>query len=121
MSEFKDVFKKLRISKNLSQRELAKKLDISASSIGMYETGSRYPSREQEQAIANYFKVDLKTLRGDDDSFSVSVKYSAESAELLNTVNSDFELRDMILDYLALSERQKKSVREIVKSMRPDQ
>ena len=64
MAEFKDMLKYFRERENLSQKELAEKLGISASTISMYEVGSRQPNFEMEEAIADFFNVDLNTLRG---------------------------------------------------------
>ena len=64
MAEFKDMLKYFRERENLSQKELAEKLGISASTISMYEVGSRQPNFETEEAIADFFNVDLNTLRG---------------------------------------------------------
>lgn len=64
MNTFADIFKYLRLREGLSQRELAKKLKMSASAVGMYESGKRLPSREAEEAIADYFNVSLPFLRG---------------------------------------------------------
>ena len=62
--EFKDVFQQLRISKGLNQAELAKELNLSRSSISMYETGERNPSFEGLELIADYFNVDIDYLTG---------------------------------------------------------
>ena len=64
MAEFKDMLKYLREREHLSQKELAEKLQMSASTISMYEVGSRQPNFETEEAIADFFNVDLNTLRG---------------------------------------------------------
>lgn len=64
MDDFSSMLKYLRERENLSQRELATKLGMSASAICMYETGKRHPKFEDEEAIADFFNVDLNTLRG---------------------------------------------------------
>jgi len=64
MSDFKDMLKYFREREHLSQKELAEKLGISASTISMYEVGSRHPDFETEEAIADFFNTDLNTLRG---------------------------------------------------------
>ena len=64
MAEFKDMLKYYREREGLSQREFAKIIGVSASSIGMYESGQRHPDFETEEAIADYFNVNLDTLRG---------------------------------------------------------
>ena len=54
--------KKLRTRKGLSQSQLAKELDISDNSIGMYETGQREPGLEVLEKIANCFDVSMDYL-----------------------------------------------------------
>ena len=64
MADFASMLKYLREREGLSQRELATKLGLSAGAIGMYESGKRHPKFEDEEAIADFFNVDLNTLRG---------------------------------------------------------
>ena len=64
MGKFADVFKYLRIQSGLTQQEMADKLKISRSSIGMYENGEREPSFELLENIADYFNVDMNYLLG---------------------------------------------------------
>lgn len=64
MSDFKNILKSLRIRDNLSQEELAVKLGISRSTIGMYEQGKREPDFEGLEAIADIFNVDMNYLTG---------------------------------------------------------
>lgn len=64
MADFASMLKYLRERDGLSQRELATKLGMSASAICMYENGNRQPKFEDEEAIADFFNVDLNTLRG---------------------------------------------------------
>ena len=66
MAEFKDMLKYYRSLHDLSQAALAKELGLSASTISMYEVGQREPDFETEEKIADYFNVDLNTLRGKD-------------------------------------------------------
>ena len=64
MADFASMLKYLREREGLTQRELAEKLGISAGAIGMYESGKRHPKFEDEEAMADFFNVDLNTLRG---------------------------------------------------------
>jgi len=64
MADFAQMLKYLREREGLTQRELAAKLQMSAGAIGMYESGKRHPKFEDEEAIADFFNVDLNTLRG---------------------------------------------------------
>ena len=66
MAKFNEVLKFLRTSRNVTQAELAKAIGVSASTIGMYETGEREPNFETEEKIADYFNVSLDMLRGKD-------------------------------------------------------
>ncbi len=52
----------LRKEKEMSQRELAEKLDISAGAIGMYESGKRTPPLSRAIEIANIFKVPVESI-----------------------------------------------------------
>ena len=64
MGNFANVFKNLRIQAGLTQQEMADRLKISRSSIGMYENGEREPSFELLEAIADFFNVDMNYLLG---------------------------------------------------------
>lgn len=64
MSDLPSMLKYLRERENLSQRDLAVKVGLSSSTIGMYESGKRHPRPEEEEKLADYFNVDLNTLRG---------------------------------------------------------
>lgn len=63
---FKDMLKYYRMREGLSQKALATRLGLSASTISMYEVGEREPDFETEEKIADFFNVDLNTLRGKD-------------------------------------------------------
>ena len=70
MAEFKDMLKYYRKVAGLSQADFAKILGLSPSTISMYEVGEREPSFEVEEKIADYFNIDLNTLRGKDTEYS---------------------------------------------------
>lgn len=59
---FNDVLKQLRNKAGMNQEQLAKRLGLSKSAISMYESGSREPSLEILEAIADIFNVDMNTL-----------------------------------------------------------
>ena len=54
----------LRHAHGLSQQELADKIGVSKSSINMYERGDRVPRPNVQEALADYFNVDLDYLTG---------------------------------------------------------
>lgn len=63
-NSFKDMLKYLREREGLSQSELAKAVGLGSSTISMYELGAREPNFEIEERLADFFNVDLGTLRG---------------------------------------------------------
>ena len=67
MSIFAIRLKKLRIDKQLTQDELAPRLGISRSTLGMYETGKREPDFETLETIADFFNVNMDYLIGNSD------------------------------------------------------
>lgn len=63
-TEFKEIILKLRDEKNMTQSQLADSLDISKSTVAMWETGKRFPSAELYEHIADLFNVDIDYLYG---------------------------------------------------------
>ena len=64
MSEFSKVFKNLRKDNKLTQSELAKKIGVATSTVGMYERAQREPDFETLEKIAAFFGVNMNTLLG---------------------------------------------------------
>lgn len=60
--------KELRNEKGLNQRELAAALNLSPSTIGMYETGQRVPDAETLNRIADFFNTSVDYLIGRTDN-----------------------------------------------------
>lgn len=57
--------KTMRLSRQLTQRELAKRLGISSSTIAMWETAKREPDFESLEALADEFNVPLASITGE--------------------------------------------------------
>lgn len=64
MIKFKEKLKELRMEKNLSQTELAQKLNVSQRSVSHWEIGSRQPDFETLELLANFFEVSADYLLG---------------------------------------------------------
>lgn len=64
MSGFPYIFRKIREQSGLTQQQLADKLGISRSAVGMYEKGEREPNFETLELIADTFNVDMNYLLG---------------------------------------------------------
>ena len=54
-----EKIKELRKKNNLTQKEMAKKLGVSLSSLQKYEYGDFYPSAEVIRKIVDFFKITL--------------------------------------------------------------
>lgn len=111
MVEIKDRIIELRLSKDLTQSELAKELEISPSSIGMYEQGRRKPSFELLEKISDYFNVDMDYLMGRSDiknKYQLEIKNKTMNAntgkeklkEIKNEKISEQQLINTISNYL---------------------
>lgn len=64
MARFNERLRSLRKGKGLTQQQLADTLEISKSSVNMYERGEREPGFETLEAIASVFNVDMNYLYG---------------------------------------------------------
>lgn len=65
--DFKDRLVILRKENNFTQDKLADELNVSKSTISMYEKGNRMPSYEMLEKIADFFNVDIDYLMGKSD------------------------------------------------------
>ncbi|KJS67140.1 MAG: hypothetical protein JL50_08915 [Peptococcaceae bacterium BICA1-7] len=73
--------KELRESKNLSQRQLAKLLNVAPSTLAMYEVDKREPDFDTLKKIANFFSVTTDYLLGITDTPSRSTTPKTQSVE----------------------------------------
>ena len=60
--------RELRNAKNLTQEELGKILNVSARSIGFYESGDRDPDTKSLNKLADYFGVTIDYIIGRSDN-----------------------------------------------------
>ena len=65
--QFSDIIKGLRTQKSLTQERLAQEMGVSKSTIAMWETGDRHPSKEIYEQLADFFNVDIDYLYGRTD------------------------------------------------------
>lgn len=78
------TIKKLRVKKGLTQKELAKALNLSLSSIISYENGLRTPNAKAMMALENYFNMSIAELSGKESSSVVESSYPKELIPLDN-------------------------------------
>lgn len=94
---FKDVLRNLRTSHEMSQEELAKKLGLGKSTISMYESGSREPSLETLEAIADTFNVDMNTLVDSKNlSTNTSFQFTAHEKQVIIAYRANPSMQDAV-------------------------
>ena len=80
--KFNKILKKLRKDNNMTQKELADKLDIARTTLANYEQGTRFPDKETLLSIADFFDVSLDYLVGRSPADKIK-KALSEDEELL--------------------------------------
>jgi len=129
MKEFKDIIVGLRNEKDLTQEELSKKLEIAKSTIAMWETGDRTPTKTAYEAIADFFNVDIDYLYGRtdirkkvhfDEIGNEYIHVSEETATLMNMVFADKQLQRIISYYSEMNKNGKNELEQFAefKSMK---
>ena len=99
-----DIFKKkleeLRKSKGITQKDLAKDLGVSRTTIGYYESGERLPDIETAVKIADYFDITcdelirgIKTENVDINKKLGLSEVSIAVLEMINNKNEDNEIQ----------------------------
>ncbi|HLR35064.1 MAG TPA: helix-turn-helix transcriptional regulator [Tissierellales bacterium] len=85
MSKIGNMIKSLRIREDMTQGELAQKLNLSRSSISMYENNERKPPTELLEEIADLFNVDMNYITGrTDKEYYLDLKTRQIAQEILN-------------------------------------
>ena len=95
----------LRTSLNINKAEAARQLNISAMAYGRYERGEREPSYQSACFIAQTFHCNVDFLYGisdqmEADQIIISRSESPELYELVQTMQTDQELRSRIFTYV---------------------
>ena len=90
--ELADTLVYLRKRAGLSQEELAAKIDVSRSAVGMIESGKRMPGRETLEAIADTFNVSTDFLIGRVDTGEYSKAFRENLRGIIeNSSKTDLE------------------------------
>lgn len=104
---FVDIFKELRLEKNLSQDKIAEDLDISQPLIAKWESHQSTPSPEMLDYIADYFNV--------------SVDYLIGRSKYKNLEAGNNELDNILFSKAKdLSDEDKKAVLGIINALKKD-
>lgn len=79
MVNFGEKIKKLRIERNLTQKQLAEMTGVAISAISSYESGNRYPSYDVLISLARIFHVSTDYLLGLDKPKTIDVSGLSEA------------------------------------------
>lgn len=83
MMNLSDKIKKLRTENNLTQEQLAEKMQVSRSTISSWETGRSYPDLEMVIEICNYFNVSLDFLLREDEKIVRKLNFGIKQKRIL--------------------------------------
>jgi len=92
--KFGNILRQLREEKELSQVELAKKLNITSQSLSQYELSKRMPDIEMVNRLADFFNVSVDYLLGRidvKDSSIFSVKEDENKFGIHNEIVNEIE------------------------------
>ena len=95
----------MRLSRGMTQADLAKAINQSQSSIAMYENGKREPDFETLEALADVFNVPMITFVADGVTVSVSPPDDSQT-----------DLRLLVQDLSKLSPEQQKQARKLFRA-----
>ncbi len=84
--DFGDILKDLRLEKNITQKELADKLNISSAMISNYENRINIPRDFKILIdIANYFQISVDKLIGNEKIKKIENELTSEETEIIET------------------------------------
>lgn len=90
--KFSENLKELRKREELTQEELASKLEISKSAISMYENGNRTPDFETLEMFADFFNVNLSYLIGGNERlFSPQITTDTVTFPVIGSIAAGYD------------------------------
>lgn len=109
--EFNTNLKRLRIAKNLYQKDIAKKLNISTDTYGAWERGNNEPSIDIIKKLANLFNVSIDYLLGNEEEDGRIIVQELELPSDEKKLLSDY--RNLPTDLKAIGREYFKSLNNI--------
>lgn len=80
-----EKLRSLRLSKNLTQKQLADRVGLAVSAVSSYESGNRYPSFETLIKLSRIFHVSTDYLLGLSEKRSIDITgLTDEETELIS-------------------------------------
>lgn len=95
---FGEKFRELRRNKSLSQRGCGELLGVSASTIGMWETGQRFPDTQKLVEISLLFNVTIDWLLDSELENKVVELKIPQSENTVTIMGRNGDFRTFILD-----------------------
>ena len=112
--------KEIRTAKNLSQKEVASKINLTAHNIGDWERGKCEPSIYYLSLLADQFGCSVDYLLGREDDFgNITIMSSPSSDSLASSSNASLtpEERELLELYKKLPGTRKKTVLDTIRFM----
>ncbi len=118
---FNTRLKNLRLSKGLSQKELADKLNVGRTTVCEYERGKIVPKQEGLLELASFFNVSIDYLTGVSNDPTPQKQNTSDISNWLNTIQRillDKENTQVIYEGKELSTKQKLYVDQLIQQLR---
>ena len=118
---FSKRLKELRLNNGLTQKELAKAIEVGRTTISEYESGKIVPKQEGLLRIANHFNVSVDYLTGVSNERATRKQNASDLDALLNTIHHILlDEYDTPVTYEGdvLSSRQKIIVDQLIEQLR---
>ena len=110
---------KIRETLKISQDELGTKIGISRFSVSNYESGKRNITERVIKDICREFDVNEEWLRTGEGEMFVELPEGTELGKYIADVigGEDDFIKNIIISYMKLDEKNKKIIRDFVKSL----
>ena len=108
-----DRLKELRNENHMTQKDLAKMLDMAKGTVAMWEMGKRNPGFEALEKLSEIFDKRIDYILGTSDNPSSPSLNEAE-IDQLGHWQSEEDFCEIILKYLRLDERGKVAVETLI-------
>ena len=110
---------KIRETLKISQDELGTKIGISRFSVSNYESGKRNITERVIKDICREFDVNEEWLRTSEGEMFVELPEGTELGKYIADVigGEDDFIKNIIISYMKLDEKNKKIIRDFVKSL----
>lgn len=112
---FPERLKQLRKEKGLTQNDLARALEVSGSTIALWETGKRKPQFEMFDKLCTYFDKSMDYILGSTD-ISRGLALTSEEMNQLGEWCIEEEYEDMLRKYVLLDDYGKAAVEAVLRT-----